>query len=445
MTTAQVSLITSGKALLAGAGSAIAMMLAVLPVQAKDRQGAVVPTEADKVQATAAKPLLAYYLPKTVLHVTISQQLTACPASGGDAEVETTITVVPERAADLAARVLLDAGSGVFAKRTVRLELNADQTLAAFNSTAEGQGGPILKSIANLAFKVAAASVGPSSVDSPRKPDPLPACSDVVEAIFKKLADLNSKINNLETSIAEGKGNPAATALLADWRARRAQFRDSLTLTKRHMITDATTAQVLASVDYGEWFYPAPQMSLKDSLASVKVPGVHGFRLALTIDDNHPNHRTPEDKSKPYGSADKPHKHLVYRLPIGASVSVQPCASAASGADCTPDTSKPGQDASLTGRVALMHLSRDQFLSVGKGGLFGTRTAVAKFDALGAPSILEYGSAPASADVAGVVDAVGQGLDTLRDAETEALKRAIAKEEARKKLNDLREAAADPK
>lgn len=415
-------------ALLAATGGICAMTLAAAPVQA----GSGDPPK-------KAKPTLSYFLPRTDLNVTINQRLVRCPKAGGDAEVETTITVTPERVADRKALVVLDAGSGVFAKRTVKLELNPDMTLAAFNSTAEGQGGPILKSIAKLAFKVAAgvaslAAGGAAPV----------TCTDEVTETFSSLSELNKQIKALETLIAEGKGNPATTALLSDWRARRTQMQQSVTLTTRARVTDVSAPVLLKAPDYARWFKPSDStMQLSAALQPAGVPGQFGFRLSLTPDTGDGAVRKGE--IKPYGSATSPHKDLVYRLPVGASVAVQPCAGPwDKTAGCAPLTTHAGEDASLEGRVALMQLSEDQFLPVGKGGLFGTRQAAAKFDAQGAPVMLEYGTASGAADAAGVVDTLGEGLDTLRDAETEALKRAIAKEEARKKLNELREAAADP-
>ena len=80
-------------------------------------------------------------------------------------------------------------------------------------------------------------------------------------------------------------------------------------------------------------------------------------------------------------------------------------------------------------------------IRTGRGGLFGTRAATAKFDANGVPSALEYGSTSASADLAGLVDTAGEGIGTLRDAELNKLKRQIELEEARQKLDELRAAA----
>lgn len=416
--------------LLATTGGVVAMTLAAVPAHAGG--------------ATAqAKPTLSYFLPRTDLHVTTSQRLVRCPAEKRSAEVETTITVTAERAADLGARVVLDARSGVFAKRTVKLELNPDQTLSAFNSTAEGQGGPILKSIGKLAFKLGAGAFGgPATAGVDEGAQPVTCTDDVIQA-FNQLGTLQTQIADLEKLIAEGKGNPAATALLSDWRARRSQIREGLTLTTRTTVRDASGPHQLTAPDYTRWFAGGGAVRLVRG-STPAVPGALGFQIRVTPDAGSII-RSAGSVSRSYGSPTSPVKDLVYRLPVGASIAVTPCASAWNdGTGCEPLTTHAGEDASFAGRVALMHLSPDHFLSVGKGGLFGTRQAAAKFDPQGAPTMLEYGSSPGTADAAGVVDTLGEGLDTLRDAETEALKRAIAKEEARKKLNELREAAANP-
>lgn len=418
--------------LLATTGGVVAMTLAAMPAHA----GGATPQ---------AKPTLSYFLPRTDLHVTISQRLVRCPAEKRSAEVETTITVTAERAADLAARVVLDARSGVLAKRTVKLELNPDQTLSAFNSTAEGQGGPILKSVAKLALKVGIFALDGSA--PPRGEDErlAVACTSDVVAAFEQLRALQTQIANLEKLIAEGKGNPAATALLSDWRARRSQIRESLTLTARTTVENGKGPHQLTALKYDRWFKPDHEgVKLVAALKPTALPGAFGFQILVTPDAGSTT-RPAGAASEPYGSPTSPVKDLVYRLPVGASIKVTPCASSwVGGIGCEPLNTPAGDDASFEGRAALMHFSQDQFLSVGKGGLFGTRQAAAKFDPQGAPTMLEYGSSPGTADAAGVVDTLGEGLDTLRDAETEALKRAIAKEEARKKLNELREAAANP-
>ncbi len=431
-------------ALLAATGGLVAATLIAAPVNGEEAEPKPKPTPAPTPAPTptpSKRPTLSYFLPRTDLQATISQRLVACPKDGGDAEIETTITVTPERVADTAARVILDAGSGVFAKRTVKLELNPDQTLAAFNSTAEGQGGPVLKSIAKLAIKVAANAAGiPAAAGGQTL-----ACTEDVNETFKALKALGDQIKTLEALILEGKGNPAATALLSDWRARRTQIRESLTLTTRKTITGNSGTFLLEAPDYSVWFTLAgggdPRPVAEDP---ARFAGDHGSRLTVTADSGGAA-RAAGVPAVSYGTFDEPQKHLVYRLPVGAEVKVMPCKTAWNAAiGCMPlDDSSEGKAASLIGRVALMQLSDDQFLKVGKGGLFGSRTAVAKFDAQGAPSMLEYGTNPGTADAAGVLDTLGEGLDTLRDAETEALKRAIAKEEARKKLDELRGAGAD--
>lgn len=427
-------------ALLAATGGLVAATLIAAPVNGEEQAPEPKPTP---TPTTSKRPTLSYFLPRTDLQVTISQRLVACPKDGGDAEIETTITVTPERAADTAARVILDAGSGVFAKRTVKLELNPDQTLSAFNSTAEGQGGPVLKSIAKLAFQVAASAAGmPAAAGGPTF-----ACTAKVIDAFASISKLSEGITKLEDLIVEGKGNPAATALLSDWRARRTQIRDSLTLTTSQKVAVLSTAFELKAPDYSAWFETVPDKKWEQPKeAEARFPGAHGFQLTIAPAAGG-TLRAGADPIRSYGTLDKPQTHLVYRLPVGAEVEVEvvPCKTAWNTATgCTPLATSEGKAASLTGRVALMQLSADQFLKVGKGGLFGSRTAVAKFDAQGAPSALEYGTSPGTNDAAGVLDTLGEGLDTLRDAETEALKRAIAKEEARKKLAELRDAPADP-
>ncbi|MDP4605314.1 MAG: hypothetical protein NWS68_04065, partial [Erythrobacter sp.] len=77
-------------------------------------------------------------------------------------------------------------------------------------------------------------------------------------------------------------------------------------------------------------------------------------------------------------------------------------------------------------------------LRLGKGGLFGSREAAAKFDAMGMPSELSYGSGGGADDIAGLIDTGREGVKALGNAELTRLQAEIALEEARQKLEALR-------
>ena len=404
----------------------------------------------------SAKRVFNYFLPRTELTVEVAQQLAACPVDKDDAAVNTTITVTPTRDADPESHIRLDAGSGTWAKRTVKLEINPDGTLASFNSESEGQGGPVLKSIAKLAFDVMASGVGlfSASPGTLTPSAPLDCNPDTLDT-FVAIKALSGQIAQLEANVVAGGGNAAAISLLADLRVRRTQKRASLTLStsvkdyaphvsKLPETLDERSAASLFRVhippiDYRSWFsVPSALGGHPPNVPAQNItfPGAYGFLVSITPDAGlYTALHKGDGTVLPLAAT----PNLIYRLGVPAVVEVAPCADQ-NLEKCTVNTTDAGKLASFGGSIAMSQLSGLYSIRTGRGGLFGTRAATAKFDASGIPSALEYGSTSASADLAGLVDTAGEGIGTLRDAELNKLKRQIQLEEARQKRDELRAA-----
>lgn len=434
------------------ASAAVLLLAAVPAMQAVAAEGR--PT-GETTAPKSGKRIFSYYLPRTELSAEVAQRLTKCPVDSAPPEIETTITVAPRRDADPHGLVLLDASANVFAKRTVKLEINPDGTLASFNSQAEGQGLPILKSVAKLAFQFmtgvhAADGSGRVTAVTPKGF----GCNDATKASFTAIKLLSDDIKKLEALVIDGNGNASVTAMLTDLRTKRATLRESLILKASgellpsRMIGAPETVDAgslhafVEPVDYSEWFDNIPPNDGDQSMPT----GYFGFQVQVEPEGMILAAQSSGFLSVP--SVATP--DLVYRRGIPAAVTVRPCASPRNpirnsdgvhvGYDkCQEDTaSKPAKLASFAGDVVLPQLSNNYVIRTGRGGLFGSRQATAKFDANGVPSALEYGSTSASADLAGLVDTAGEGIGTLRDAELSKLKRQIELEEARQKLDELR-------
>ncbi len=420
-----------------------------------------VAAEGKKDGATAhksGKRVFTYYLPRTEMSVEVAQRLTTCPVGKDPPEIETTITAVSRRDADPRGLVLLDASASVFAKRTVKLEINADGTLASFNSQAEGQGLPILKSVAKLAFRFASTVGAAGAGNRPAFVTPTGfECNDATTGTFVAIKSLSDDIKKLEALIIDGHGNGAVTAMLTDLRTKRAGLRESLVLKASgelvpsrkietpETIDDGSLLTFIKPVDYSEWFKNIPPND-----GNLTMPtGYSGFQVQIKPDDAILAAQSSGFLAVPSDAT----PDLVYRRAVPAAVTVVPCVSSPSPVKnlagvtvgytkCKEDTeSEQGKLASFAGEVILPQLSNNYVIRTGRGGLFGSRQATAKFDANGVPSTLEYGSTSASADLAGLVDTTGEGIDSLRDAELSKLKRQIELEEARQKLDELRDAA----
>ena len=408
-------------------GAAMLMFAAATTQPAAAAQG----TQGGGTEKTApAKRVFNYFLPRTELTIAVAQQLTACPAKGENAAVDTTITITPTRDADPAGHVRLDAGSGTLAKRTVKLELNPDGTLAAFNSESEGQGGPVLTSIAKLAFEVAKVGILGASGSL--------ACTQDTLDTFAAIKKVGEQIAQLEATIIAGGGDTAATALETSLE-NYAPPVTSLPATLDNAAATNLFKAYLPAIDYRPWFVTAPQGGPGSRVlwTDISFPGAYGFLVTITPDRALYNALHVGDGFRLDAT---PTPNLVYRLAVPASVVIAPCADAGEE-NCPVDTSDEGKLASFRGNVQMTQLSGLYAIRTGRGGLFGTRAATAKFDANGVPSALEYGSTSASADLAGLVDTAREGVGTLRDTELNKLKRQIELEEARQKLGELRSAA----
>ena len=112
--------------------------------------------------------------------------------------------------------------------------------------------------------------------------------------------------------------------------------------------------------------------------------------------------------------------NLVYRIPVPGKL-----------------TLTVGED-SKSFAIAVPQWAGPSYLKLGKGGMFGSREASAKFDAMGMPSELSYGSGGAATDIAGLIDTGREGVTSLKSAELTRLQSEIAVEEARQKLAALR-------
>lgn len=406
--------------------------------------------------ASAASPRqFIYFLPRTLIDVEVAQRLLACPDPGKAPDIATTITVTSRIAADPNGKVALDAGANLFAKRTVKLELTPAGTLQSFNSETEGQGGPILTSIAKAA--IFAASV---ALDA-RAPSNSLTCKRATLDKFDLLKAVGADIRTIEARVVAGTADAADLAMLELRRTQRTTARASLTLTtevknvvvsydpevahkpgdtprQAGFVSNAANSNgspekvtgFLTAPEYSDWFVEATPTTLT-------LAGQYGFIFEIMPDKGMFDALKTDVKLPTTATPD-----VIYRRPVPASITVTPCADAKE-LNCKLDGSPAGKDASSGAMVNLTQLSGLFTIRAGKGGLFGSRQASIKFDAGGAPIALEYGSGSGSSDVAGLVDTATAGATSLRDNEINSLNRQIAIEEARQKLAKLRAGTAD--
>ncbi|HSI17152.1 MAG TPA: hypothetical protein VK980_05240 [Sphingomonas sp.] len=411
-----------------------------------------------------------YFLPTGSAGATVTQQIASCPRIKGDTpKIITTISIGGAIGPDTALPLTLDARAGFLSKRSTKLALHSDGTLESFNASAEGQGGAVLSSVIKTAATVAAWSVGipaplPRSVsldemdrEQPRVDPPAMYCSADVARALAELGKVRDEIDRIETASIAGGVASASTARLGRLRADETSLIATLTLRAgkgvkfnptRAMFPvgkdDATGLLPAAPIE--QWFSRrengAPNVGHAEVYAAFgDLPGEAGFQVTLTPDRDLLTVFAGDGSS--YSAA--PTRAAYYRRAVPATVSVTPCMPGTlndAGDACAADTSAKGKRASKSGDVALPQLSGLYSLSIGAGGIFGTREATIAFDAGGSPTKLEYGSASGGADIAGVIDSGAGAATTMHDARLNAIKRSAEEMTAENDLNALLAARA---
>ena len=410
-----------------------------------------------------------YFLPTGSAGATVTQQIASCPRIKGDTpKIITTISIGGAIGPDTALPLTLDARAGFLSKRSTKLALHSDGTLESFNASAEGQGGAVLSSVIKTAATVAAWSVGvpaplplPASKamvrEQPRVDPPAMYCSADIARAVADLDKVRDQIDRIETASIAGGVASASTARLERLRADETSLIATLTLRAgkgvkfnptRAMFPvgndDATGLLPAAPIE--QWFSRredgAPNVGHAEVYAAFgDLPGEAGFQVTLTPDRDLLTVFAGDGSS--YRAA--PTRAAYYRRAVPATVSVTPCMPGTlnnAGDACAADTSAKGKRASKSGDVALPQLSGLYSLSIGAGGIFGTREATIAFDAGGSPTKLEYGSASGGADIAGVIDSGTGAATTMHDARLNAIKRSAEEITAENDLNALLAARA---
>lgn len=387
----------------------------------------------------APKAVLTYFLPKTAVTATVSQQLLAC-TSPDEIVVETGWELKAVSRPDYSKRIRVDASTGFLAKRAVALKLNPDGTISAFNSESVGQGGAVIASALKFVGMMAPMFAGAAPMASPafemdggpRQVPNLSPCTGVTQVLLDRRRAAEGTIASLEALIAADEATPAHLKLLTAKQEELAGLKAKLTIFGREpaKFEPATSSGsiAVARLDYTPWFGTRE--------APVKLPGKdNGFCVQWGASKAAMGALAQGNTTLP-ANPEQPIKRMVYRFPVPAAAVAGP-AKTVSLMGCELDDSPEASAASQGLSFPAPQLSGLYSVPVGSAGIFGSREVKASFDGFGAPLEISYGSDPGAAAIAGTIDAAGGTVTAFRNAELEALNREIALREARKKLADL--------
>lgn len=416
-----------------------------------------------------------YFLQKGNAGAVVKQRIDYCPINRGDEpRIITTVMVGAEMAPDTSLPLSMDARSGFLSKRSTKLALHADGTLASFDASSEGQGGPILATAIKTAATVASWGAGPlagaaatalalegeansqalelharGARRTPARRTPLVKqpvrlaieCTQEITTALARLKKVQADITSAEDALVAGGVPGSETARLVELRTEQQGLLAALSLSagegaeftprrtdfavgidKKRVSTITTT---LPPVETERWFVTrtsgksATRAEVTDAFPN--LPGRHGFLVTLAPDLD------LLDVFAGDGSVatTQPTRAVYYRRAVPAVIKVVPCAALpVTNTTCSTDPTSPSAKVISRSTTALLpQLSGLYSLSIGSGGLFGTREASLKLDDNGVPLAWEYGSASGGADIASVGDSALSGATTLRDASLTATKR----------------------
>ncbi|MFM5884287.1 MAG: hypothetical protein ACKOQ3_02960 [Novosphingobium sp.] len=417
----------------------------------------VVGTVVTATAASAARPTLTYYLPKASVSASVSQRLVACPAVGdGEVEVLTQWELKATQIPDHSQPVMIDAGSGFLAKRSVGLSYNEDGTLTSLNASSEGQGSAVIVSALKLAGAVAPLVSGTGLIEYSATTKALPnvfnlpaaaveqRCTAATLALLDQYDSARNRLANLESKLSEDGFTDSEKAILSAADDKLAAIEEQLTVSNdaEDALDDELASMLPGKAekpakkvhvdhpDYSGWFEP------KFAATEIaKIPGSqHGFVVGWKAN-------AVAARAVLIGTAQssKPNRDLAYRKAVPAKLTGAPCSDAfdAEKQSCPIDESPKGSRASDSIKFAIPQLSALFYLPVGSAGIFGSREVKAAFDGWGRPKDLSYGSDPGAKNIAESVDALGDAATSVHNARLDAINHKIELAKAVKELKDL--------
>ena len=399
---------------------------------------------------------MGYFLPKVIVGGLVTQRIEHCPSGLGDDIYPLIITTTAVKSTYVPDDyVEISAKSGFLAQRSVEINLRSDGTLKSINASSEGQGAEVLGAVVKVAAGIAGFSGGglpvaasllkstgqksiePAWMLAPPKPKPHLECESHIAKKVSELHKLRRDVDNIASDIANDRPiSERALEIAEGQQARIADLEDELTqIIKVKAFAPATTrndqalneskiySERLAAFLYSKWF-SNPEANL---LKQAKILGRDGFEFSISVN------KTIFNRMRSLGVEELPptSKNIVYLRAIPATASLE----------VADDESASAQAVAAEAKFDIPQFSRYFTLPAGSGGIFGTREAKVELSDSGTPTLLSYGAKGAGADIGTLTDTSLKAAEDIRDAKTEALKRAAERLQAQQDLLDLIEKA----
>jgi hypothetical protein len=395
---------------------------------------------------------IGYFLPKVVVSASVKQRLEYCPTGIDDVHpmIVTTMTVKPTYVPDQYVEVR--AKPGFLAQRSVEVSLRPNGTLESINASSEGQGAKVLGAVVKIGAGVVGLSgakikkQNPNTLSTNTKPFTINnqylECKDDIVKNINRLHTLRDDAAKLASDIANGRiltDGELAKTIINENEIRNLERK----LTLRTNVDDfdiqilrnsnlwninTIKSQNLPAPNYISWFKNYNQELAYNS----EIIGRNGFTLNIDVEESIFNQMRNVGRE----FLPKTSKNIVYLrgIPATATLSV------------AEDPSANAKALSAEADFDIPQYSRYFTLPAGSGGIFGAREAKVKLSESGTPILLSYGAKGSGADFSELADSGIAAAQSIRDARTEALKRAVERRQAEKDLLDLLDpnnAAAD--
>lgn len=341
------------------------------------------------------------------------------------------------------------------AQRSVEINLRSDGTLKSINASSEGQGAEVLGAVVKVAAGIAGFGGGGLPIGALAekflvgkernfdfiqklpKLEPYLQCQADIAKKVSELQKLRNEVAKLASDIANDRQlEDRALEIAEGQKTRIADLEDELTqIIKVKAFSPATTrndkalneskihSERLAAFLYSNWF-SNPEANL---LKQAKILGRDGFEFSISVN------KTIFNRMRSLGVEKLPptSKNIVYLRAIPATASLE----------VADDESASAQAVAAEAKFDIPQFSRYFTLPAGSGGIFGTREAKVELSDSGTPTLLSYGAKGAGADIGTLTDTSLKAAEDIRDAKTEALKRAAERLQAQQDLLDLIEKA----